>query len=74
MTDCRRMCGSWPTNYALLKENPQHPSLQFKKIGRLWSVRVGLNHRALAVEAPDEMIWFWIGSHAEYNEKLKGEG
>jgi hypothetical protein len=29
-------------NYALLKENPQHPSLQFKKIGRFWSVRVGL--------------------------------
>jgi hypothetical protein len=38
-------------NYSLLKENPQHPSLQFKKIGRLWSVRVGLRYRALAAEA-----------------------
>jgi hypothetical protein len=38
-------------NYALLKTNPQHPSLQFKKIGRFWSVRVGLRYRALAVEA-----------------------
>jgi mRNA-degrading endonuclease RelE of RelBE toxin-antitoxin system len=28
-------------NYALLKENPQHPSLQLKKLGRFWSVRVG---------------------------------
>lgn len=36
-------------NYALLKENPQHPSLHFKKAGRFWSVRVGLRHRALAV-------------------------
>lgn len=61
-------------NYALLKENPRHPSLQFKKIGRLWSARVGLSYRALAVEAPRGLVWFWIGSHAEYNEKIKGEG
>jgi hypothetical protein len=33
-------------NYALLKENPQHSSLRLKKIGRFWSVRVGLRHRA----------------------------
>lgn len=37
-------------NYALMKENPQHPSLQLKKVGRFWSVRVGLRYRALAVE------------------------
>jgi hypothetical protein len=61
-------------NYALLKENPRHPSLQLKKVGRLWSVRVGLNCRALAVEAPDGLVWFWIGSHAEYIDKIKSEG
>ncbi len=33
-------------NYALLKENPQHPSLKLKKVGRFWSVRVGLRYRA----------------------------
>ena len=60
-------------NYALLKQNPRHPSLQLKKVGRLWSVRVGLNCRALAVEAPDGLVWFWIGSHAEYIEKIKSE-
>jgi hypothetical protein len=54
-------------NYALLKENPQHPSLHFKKVGRLWSVRVGLRHRALAVEAEGGLLWFWIGSHADYD-------
>jgi len=37
-------------NYALLKANPQHPSLQFKRVGRFWSVRVGLRYRALATE------------------------
>jgi hypothetical protein len=61
-------------NYTLLKENPRHPSLQLKKVGRLWSVRVGLNCRALAVEVPDGLVWFWIGSHAEYIEKIKSEG
>jgi hypothetical protein len=34
-------------NDALLKENPRHPSLQFKRVGRFWSVRVGLRYRAL---------------------------
>jgi hypothetical protein len=46
-------------NYALLKENPQHPSLHFKKVGRFWSVRVGLRYRALAVDVEDGLVWFW---------------
>lgn len=54
-------------NYSLLKENPQHPSLHFKKIGRYWSVRVGLRYRALAAEADGNLVWFWIGSHADYD-------
>jgi hypothetical protein len=36
-------------NYALLKRDPRHPSLQFKKVGRYWSVRIGLRYRALAI-------------------------
>jgi hypothetical protein len=58
-------------NYALLKTNPRHPSLQFKKIGRFWSVRVGLRYRALAVEADDDLVWFWIGSHGDYDSIIK---
>lgn len=54
-------------NYALLKENPRHPSLRLKKVGRFWSVRVGSRHRALAVEVDDGLLWFWIGSHADYD-------
>ena len=55
-------------NYALLKENPRHPSLQLKKVGRFWSVRVGSRYRALAVEV--DLLWFWIGSHADYDAIL----
>lgn len=58
-------------NYALLKANPQHPSLHFKQVGRFWSARVGLGHRVLAVEIPEGLVWFWIGSHAEYDRLLK---
>jgi hypothetical protein len=43
-------------NHALLKINPQHPSLQFKKIGRFWSARVGLRYRALAVESDGDLV------------------
>ncbi|MGY3445955.1 MULTISPECIES: ParE family toxin-like protein [unclassified Bradyrhizobium] len=52
-------------NFALLKRNPRHPSLQFKKVGRFWSVRVGMRYRALAVETGEGYLWFWIGSHAD---------
>jgi hypothetical protein len=58
-------------NYALLKENPQHPSLRFKKTGQFWSVRVGLRYRALATETDNGLLWFWIGSHADYDALVR---
>jgi hypothetical protein len=57
-------------NYALLKRDPRHPSLQFKKVGRYWSARIGLRHRALAVETEGGYLWFWIGSHADYDRLI----
>jgi hypothetical protein len=54
-------------NYELLKANPYHPSLHFKRVDRFWSVRVGRSYRALAVDAADGIVWFWIGTHAEYD-------
>ena len=59
-------------NFALLKSNPTHPSLHFKRIrDDLWSVRIGRNYRALAIEGRDGFQWFWIGSHADYDAMLK---
>ena len=57
-------------NYALLQRDPHHPSLQFKKVGRYWSARVGLRYRALAVETEGGYLWFWIGSHADYDRLI----
>jgi hypothetical protein len=58
-------------NYALLKSDPRRPSLRFKKVGRFWSVRVGLRYRALAVEADGDLVWFWIGSHTDYDALIR---
>jgi len=57
--------------FALLRANPRHPSLQFKKLAQragreLWSARVTLKYRALAVKLDDDYIWFWIGEHDIY--------
>lgn len=57
-------------NYELLKRDPRHPSLHFKKAGRFWSVRIGLHHRALAVEQDGDLVWFWIGRHDEYDRLI----
>ena len=54
-------------NFELLKQNPRHPSLHFKRIGRFWSVRVGLSYCALAIEDGSDFIWVWIGDHDSYN-------
>ena len=61
-------------NYKLWKQNPNHPSLEFKKLQALepiYSVRVGIGWRALGVlKKPDTIVWFWIGSHSEYDKLL----
>ena len=57
-------------NYALLKENPKHPSLHFKQIGQLWSVRIGIGYRALGLDSEVGVVWFWIGTHTEYDSLL----
>ena len=57
--------------FALLKQDPRHPSLHFKKIGRRWSARIDRNHRALALETEDGFLWYWIGTHADYDRLIK---
>jgi hypothetical protein len=63
-------------NFSLLKVDPTHPSLHFKRVRSLWSVRVGARYRALAMDAPgaeNAIVWIWIGTHAEYDSLLKGK-
>ncbi len=60
-------------NYRLFDDDPQHPSLRFKKIhgtDTVHSVRVGYGYRAVGLLEGDEITWIWIGSHAEYDRLL----
>jgi len=58
-------------DYAMLCADPRHPSIHLKKIGELWSARVGLHYRALAIEDGEDLLWVWIGTHAEYDQIIR---
>ena len=58
-------------SFALLKADPRHSSIRLKKVGVLYSARIGLHYRALARERPDGLQWFWIGHHSIY-DRLAG--
>jgi len=56
--------------YQLFQANPAHPALRFKKLegeDDIYSARIGLGYRALAVMKKDRAVWYWIGTHAEYD-------
>jgi hypothetical protein len=60
--------------YALFAQNPDHPSLRFKKLGgyeRIWSVRINEQYRAVGERHGDTIVWSWIGSHNDF-DKLFG--
>ena len=54
----------------MLKDDPRHPSLHFKKANEYWVVRVGRSYRALAIEEGQDLLWVWIGGHDEYMRVL----
>jgi hypothetical protein len=57
-------------NFELLKSDIYHPSLHFKKVGRVWSARVGITYRAVSAEIKDGYLWIWIGSHQDYDKLI----
>ena len=56
--------------YERLKQDPHYPALHFKRVGRFWSARVGIHYRVLALDMPEGPVWFWIGTHAEYDRLI----
>lgn len=61
--------------YKLWRENPAHPSLRFKQVHAarpIFSVRISRDYRALGVrDQADSIVWFWIGSHTDYDRLLR---
>ena len=60
-------------SFSVLKKDPHHRSLHLKRVRKYWSVRIGLHHRALAVEVEEGLLWFWIGVHADYDKMIAKE-
>lgn len=59
--------------YKLFRHNPYHPSLRLKQVHptrSIYSVRIGMSYRALGVRDGEEIIWFWVGSHGDYDKLL----
>ena len=60
--------------YRKFKQNPNYPSLRFKKVHPklpIYSVRINKDYRAVGQLYKDTVIWFWIGSHSEYETLLE---
>ena len=60
--------------YALFLADPFHPRLHFKQVHPtepIFSARIKSGYRAVGVRDGDSIIWFWIGSHADYDKLLK---
>ena len=59
--------------YKLFLQNPHHPSLQFKQVHPvhpIYSVRISLDYRAVGIRDGDEIVWYWIGTHADYDRLI----
>jgi hypothetical protein len=59
--------------YQLFAENPDHPSLRFKKLqgyANVWSVRINEHYRAVGEREGDTIEWAWIGSHNDFDSKF----
>ena len=60
--------------YQLFSDNPYHPSLHFKRVHStqpIFSVRINIDYRAVGILEGDEVTWFWLGSHPDYETLVK---
>ena len=59
--------------YQIWKRDNYYPSLHFKKVSikePIYSVRIGRGWRVLGLMEDNSIVWFWIGSHADYDKLL----
>lgn len=59
--------------YRQFKQDHNHPGLRFKKVHTelpIYSARISKSYRAVGQLDGDTVIWFWVGSHAEYDQLL----
>jgi hypothetical protein len=57
--------------YRLFEQDARHSSLQFKRVGRFWSVRISEGYRAVGIDVDSGILWIWIGTHREYEKFIR---
>lgn len=60
--------------YRLFRQDPTHPSLRFRKVHPtrpIYSARIDIHYRALGVRDAETVVWFWVGSHDDYERLLR---
>jgi hypothetical protein len=60
--------------YKAFKKDPYHPGLHFKRVHStrpIFSLRITKDYRAVGIQDDKQIIWFWIGSHGDYDNLLK---
>ncbi|MBE0611366.1 MAG: hypothetical protein IH609_18435 [Dehalococcoidia bacterium] len=61
--------------YQQFQDDPYHESLHFKRASGyddVYSARVGIRYRVLGIRDGDVLVWYWIGTHADYDRLLRG--
>jgi hypothetical protein len=59
--------------YRLFAQNPYHPSLRFRQVHPslpVYSARISADYRAVGARSGDEMVWFWLGPHTDYEHLI----
>ncbi|GAX61421.1 superfamily I DNA and RNA helicase [Candidatus Scalindua japonica] len=59
--------------YTHFKKNPYHPGLYFKRVHStkpIYSARISINYRAVGIQQGREIVWFWVGTHTDYEKLL----
>jgi hypothetical protein len=60
--------------YRRFRSNPGHFGLQFKKVHHtrpVYSARINNDYRVVGALDGNDIVWFWIGKHEEYERLLK---
>ena len=60
-------------SFRQFEKDPYYPGLRFKRVSSkrpIYSVRISIDYRVLGVLKENEIIWFWIGSHSDYDKML----
>ena len=60
--------------YEQFRDDPFSPGLNFEEVNaqkHIWSARITRTIRAVGIRDRDEITWYWIGTHREYEKRKK---